>query len=255
MSKVVGLDWAAKGWFGVILRDDGRWDTDLFPTIWSVWKRHSDADRILIDVPIGLPAEGRRICDVQAKQLLGPRGRSVFYTPTRAAVYEQNLETAKEMNESQAGFSIQNQAWSIVPRIREVDEFLDMNQTARDRLAETHPEVCFYGLNNQTPVDEQKTTASGVARRRELLAEEYPEAGSIIERCRDRYTIPRYAPMVRDVADIVDALAAAVTARRGPDGWRTVPRAPATDDRGLPMQIHYPGRTQQTRLSALNDHG
>ena len=45
MAKYVGLDWASKGWFGVILRDDGGWETDLFPSIWSVWKYHSDAAR------------------------------------------------------------------------------------------------------------------------------------------------------------------------------------------------------------------
>lgn len=71
MKKYIGVDWASKGWLGVILRDDGAWDTDHFPTIWSLWKSHSDASRIFIDIPIGLPADTKRACDVEAKQKLG----------------------------------------------------------------------------------------------------------------------------------------------------------------------------------------
>jgi hypothetical protein len=74
MGKHIGADWASKGWFGVILRDDEAWETDHFPTIWSLWKRHSDASRIFIDIPIGLPADSKRTCDVEARQKLEGQG-------------------------------------------------------------------------------------------------------------------------------------------------------------------------------------
>jgi len=164
MIKYVGVDWASKGWFGVILRDDGTWETDHFPTIWSLWKRHSDASQIFIDIPIGLPADSKRVCDTQARQQLKARGRSVFYTPIRDAVYQRNLNDAKQLNEK-AGYSIQNQAWGIVPRIREVDEFLDMNPGARDRLSETHPELCFHSLNGRETIP-PKNTEDGLPRRK-----------------------------------------------------------------------------------------
>lgn len=99
MAKYVGLDWASKGWFGVILEDGGEWETDQFPTIWSLWKYHSDTSRIFIDIPIGLPSEEKRTCDVKAKEMLGNQHSSVFYTPIREAVYQQNLDEAKEKNE------------------------------------------------------------------------------------------------------------------------------------------------------------
>jgi predicted RNase H-like nuclease len=253
MAKYVGLDWAGRGWFAVILEEDDGWETALFPTIWSCWKYHSDADRILVDVPIGLPTDARRACDVEAKAKLGRRGRSVFYAPVREAVYEDTLADAKATNEAAADFSVQNQAWSIVPRIREVDEFLDVYPGARDRLVETHPELCFYALNGRTPVPEPKTTAGGVERRTALLADEHPAAAPIIKEAGQRYTSPRYAPSVRGVDDVIDALVAAITARRMPEATLTVPDAPPTDARGLPIRIVYPADTEQTRLSTLGE--
>jgi len=68
MSKYIGGDWASKGWFGAILRENGEYDTDFVPSIWSLWKYHSDATRIFIDIPIGLPSNSRRTCDVEAKE-------------------------------------------------------------------------------------------------------------------------------------------------------------------------------------------
>ncbi len=250
MSKYVGLDWASKGWFGVIL-EDGDWETDLFPSIWSLWKYHSDAERICIDIPIGLPSDGTRACDRRAKGKLGARQGSVFYTPVRDAVYEGNLDEAKRINEAEGGFSIQNQTWSIVPRIREVDEFLDMYPSARDRLYETHPELCFYGLNGGTPLGESKRTESGIVRRKELLSEEYTDADALYEASVGRYTEPSYAPLLGGADDILDALAAAVTARRSEAKWTTLPEAPPTDRRGLPMRIVYPSDMEQTQLSTL----
>lgn len=250
MVKHIGVDWAGKGWVGVILRDGG-WDADLFPSLWSVWKYHSDAARILVDMPIGLPdvRGGRRACDVQAKEILGRRHRSVFYAPIREAVYETNLDAAKAVNE-EAGYSIQNQAWGIVPRIREVDEFLDMNPSAQDRLRETHPEVCFRALKGE-PLRHVKSTAEGVAERRAIVADELAGAGDIVDAIAATMTRPVYAPMVSGVADILDALVAAVTAQRDASGVATLPAVPPTDERGLAMEIVYPSSTVQTRLSAL----
>lgn len=258
MVKHIGLDWASKGWFGVILHDDGEWTADLFPSILSLWKYHSDAARILVDVPIGLPTAGKRGCDVEAKEKLQRHQHSVFYTPIREAVYRRNLLEAKELQrERDVGFSIQNQAWSIVPRIREVDEFLDEHPGARDRLLETHPEVCFWALNGGTPLEGTKRTGPGIERRKQLLWEEYPDARVIFEESVDRYTSPDYAPMVGGVDDILDALVAAVTARRPDSELSRLPAddVPPTDERGLPMQIVYPDTTEQTRLTSLESRG
>jgi len=253
MAKYIGLVPASKGWFGIVLGDDDTWEADLFPSVWSLWKYHSDAARVLVGAPVGLPADARRSCDVATKGKLGRHHHRAFYAPTRAAVYRGNLEAAKETNESAAGYSIRNQVWSLVPRIREVDEFLDENPGARDRIGETHPELCFYALNGRDAVAAPATTAEGVRRRTALLADEHPDATAIHETCRDRYTSPPYASFLRGEGTIVDALAAAVTARRDPDELSRLPERsdPPRDERGLPMQMVYPSDIAQTRLSRL----
>jgi len=251
MAKYIGVDRASKGWLGVVLRDNGTWETDHFPTIWSLWKGHSDASRIFIDIPIGLPASSKRACDVEARQKLGRQGRSIFYTPVREAVYEQNLDEAKNLN-GQAGYSIQNQAWNIVPRIREVDEFLDMNPGARDRLYETHPELCFYSLNGHETMPPKKTE-EGILRRKAVVRDAHPEAPVIYEKACKQYLTPKYASFLSGQDDVLDALVAAVTAHRTRDELTQLPREdnPPRDERGLPMQMVYPSDVNQTRLTTI----
>ncbi len=248
MATFIGADWAGRGWLTVVLEDDNSWEADLYPTVWSLWKAHSDADRILIDVPIGLPRpeDGPRAADRTAKQRLGPRQSSVFYTPSRAAVYETNIETAKRIH-ANASYSIQNQAWGIVGRIREVDEFLDRYPVATDRLFETHPEVCFRELDG-SPLEHPKHTDAGVDERLGILTDEPAPVRAIYDELREEFTTPSYAPLVSNRHDLLDALVAAITARRPADSLGTLPEAPPTDARGLPMRIVYPSTTVQATL-------
>lgn len=250
MATYVGADWAQHGWFAVVFDDAGNWWADLYPSILSLWKYHSDATRVLITVPIGLPAieTGRRRCDVRAKEVLGERHSSVFYAPVRDAVYEANLERARAVNEH-AGFSIQNQAWSFVPRIREVDEFLDRYPSATDRLRETHPEVCFRMLHGETLPS--KHTEVGIDERIAALADVDPAAVEIYEELVEMYMTPAYAPTVGRRHDLLDALVAALTARRDAAKLATLPPSSPTDQRGLPMEIVYPSPAVQTTLPGI----
>ena len=249
MAPHVGVDWAGKGWFGAARRSDGTWYCDLYPTIWNVWKAHPDAECILVDVPIGLPSidHGRRRCGERAKHLLGEQHQRVFYAPVRDAVYETNLTAAKKLNEA-AGYSIQNQCWSVVPRIREIDEFLDDQPGARDRLRETHPEVCYRSLNGRS-LETDPTSEAGRKRRRELLVESEPSLEPAIIAAIDAFTEPRFAPLVGDPRHVLDAFVAAWTAARDPAMRSTLPEAPPTDDRGLPMEIVYPSDAHQLTLT------
>ena len=250
MRKYLGVSWASKGWLGVVLRADGGDTTELFPSMWNLWQAHSDADRVCIDIPAGLPADGPRACDTEAKQLLQPVSRRVLYTPTRAAVAKRTLTEAKALNE-ESGYSIQNRAWSIVPRIREVDTFLQATPAAQDVVVETHPELCFFGLADRTPVTDSKRTSAGIERRLQLLADEDIGAKRLYDDATE-FLQPAYAPLIGGPADIVDALAAAVTAQRDVDRCETLPSGThERDECGLPMQMVYPDDIKQTTLSAV----
>jgi predicted RNase H-like nuclease len=248
MTKHIGAHAVSNGWLAVVFAD-GDWRTEFYPSIWSLWKYHSDATRILVDVPIGLPSDNRRRCDVAATRRLGPQGRRVFYAPIREAVDRRNLDTAKQVNE-RAGYSIQNPVWHRVPRIREVDEFLDANPGARDRLFETRPALCFYGLNGQEPVVAPRHSERGRARRTALLADEHPDAMAIYDDCRDRYLTPAYGSFLHTGGDVLDGLVVALTARRSASDLSRLPPGdgPPRDERGLPMQMLYPSDVNQMQL-------
>lgn len=252
MATVVGGVWAGRGWFGAAVDDDERWTCDLYPCLWSLWNAYRDAELILIDMPIGLPSvDGdRRECDRLAKQLLGDRHPGVYYAPVRDAIYEHSLPAAKRVNE-QAGYSIQNQTWSLVPRIREVDEFLDVQPGARDRVRETRAEVCYHTFAD-AQLETAPTDADGIAERRSVLAAVAPEAMATLDVAIETFTTPRYAPTVSDAGAIQDAFVAALTARRSPDRTSTLPLAPPTDERDLVMAIVHPATDRQTTLAALD---
>lgn len=251
MAESVGLHWGGKGWVGAAI-DNGSWSVDHYPTISSAWMSHNTAHCILVTVPIGLPApaDGRRRCDEAAKELLGPRHSSVAYAPVRDAVYEISIIEAKAVNEA-ADFGIQNQTWSSIPRIREVDEFLGIHDNARKTFHETHPEVCFHALAGGD-ISHPPSTPAGLDERQRILENAAPDCIDPALAALESLTTPRYAPLVTEPIDVLDAFVAAITARRYPD-VPTLPMAPPTDERGLPMEIIYPGDAKQLTLGDLGD--
>lgn len=239
MGTYVGADWASNGWVAAEL-DDEVLSVGFYPTIWNLWHdRGADADWILVDVPIGLAKDGRRACDRGAKALLGDRRSSVFWTPIRNAVYEDNVEDAKAVQTDAMDHSISNQAWAIVPRIREVDTFLRETATARELVRESHPEVCFWALNDGEPVGAKSDDDGLDARQRVLAATELLDRGDCKEAI-ETLAAPSYARFAA-ADDVLDAMVLAVTATHVANGTSsTVPDTPPTDEEGLPMEIVYP---------------
>lgn len=84
-QTVAGVDACPAGWLVTAISPDGA-EIDVFEEFEALAEAYSDADRVLVDIPIGLEAEARRRCDVDAKEALGSRGLSVFYAPCEAAV-------------------------------------------------------------------------------------------------------------------------------------------------------------------------
>lgn len=233
----IGVDGCKKGWFYVSLDDRDNWEIDVTPSIQHLIDRFQEARLILVDIPIGLREKGKleRLCDKEARKVLGPkRGRSVFPVPCRTAVYASSYEKASRVNKERTGRGLSKQSWGISPKIREVDRLLRNSKAARTLVREVHPEVCFWGLNGGISMTYSKKTPEGFDERLGLLRKIYGRSKELFE---EAWLMHGGWDVIRD--DILDALAAAVTARFGFDVLKTLPEAPEKDARDLPMEMVY----------------
>ncbi|MDH4209438.1 MAG: DUF429 domain-containing protein, partial [Anaerolineae bacterium] len=126
------------------------------------------------------------------------------------------------------------QSWAISPKIREVDLLLRTSEAARGLVREVHPEVCFWGLDGERSMTHPKRTPEGFAERLEVIRKVYGECDECVKEALRKHEGRGAA---RD--DILDALAAAVTARFGLNALKTLPEAPERDEEGLPMEMVY----------------
>jgi predicted RNase H-like nuclease len=178
------------------------------------------ADVVGVDMPIGLPDQGRRAADLAAKSLLGPAHPRVFLTPPRGVLAAGSYDEAARLHRMLTdGLGISMQTWNIVARIREVDRVAD-----DPRLVEVHPELSFAVLGGAGALPSKKTAAGRAARLTVLGGWLTGLDG------------------VPGGDDGIDALACAWSAMRWYAGTaRTLPELPAggvdRDARGRPMRI------------------
>jgi predicted RNase H-like nuclease len=232
----VGADVAAGSWVAVAFGVDGFEDAAVFPEIGDLWARYGEAaERILLDVPIGLVEEGNaeRACDRLARSVLGPRRASVFTPPVREATRKRRYPAAKRVTERKTDGSLTKQAFAISDDIAAVDELLQELPEAREVVAESHPEVCFRAFAGE-PLDHSKRVAGGYAERMRILAEFDRDAPPVVQSVAE-------AAGDADVGvdDVIDAVALGYTARPGPGDLRTLPPDPPSDATGLPMRMVY----------------
>ena len=99
-----------------VAEEAGRLEYRLFGAMSDVLAAHPDAERILVDIPIGLPSKQCpvRPCGLLARKLLGaPRASSVFSPPSRAACRAASVAEARRINLSEVERSLSEQAWVI----------------------------------------------------------------------------------------------------------------------------------------------
>jgi len=237
MACFVGIDGCRAGWFTVSLFDDQSWELRVFSNIEEIWDSLSHAKLLLIDIPIGIRAEGpeERICDVVARQLLGqPRASSVFPPPARPALDYETREEASEVNHSLTGRRIGVQTWGIVPKIREMDQFHRTTTEAKEKVREIHPEVLFWALNDRVKMSHNKKRLEGFVERLQVLRRHFPQCDELLMEALSRFSREQVG---KD--DILDALAAAVTGLCGHDRLVTIPEEPERDAHGLSMEMVY----------------
>lgn len=231
----VGIDGCAGGWLSIALGKGGGWQVAIDRSFREVWDRWEGAESVLVDIPIGLPDEGaERDCDKVARKVIGARRSSVFPVPCREALAASSYTAASELNHTRTGRRLSKQTWAILDKIREVDQLLSVERAARSVVREIHPEVLFWALNGGEPMAHPKRTPAGQQERIGVLARHYLQTAEVVEYAKRVFNRTLLA---RD--DVLDSLAAAVTAWLGRDGASTLPADPSYDSAGLPMEMVY----------------
>lgn len=232
MTTYLGVDACSGGWFATIMADDGI-DTEYYHTFDALWATHAGADRVLVDIPIGLPDEGTRACDTEARTFLGCRGCTVFDTLCRPILVVADYDEANAIYRELTGKGLSQQTWHLREKIEQVDAVVRQDERAETVLRESHPELCFYALNDRNPVAYSKGSERGREKRMALLESELIGTEGVYEDSMDRFLRKHVG---RD--DILDACALAVTARNG-----SLTHIPEESDEAAPwMRIYYPDR-------------
>ena len=158
------------------------------------------------------------------------RAVSVFSAPVRPVLKASNYKEACEFSCASAdnGGAISRQTWAIVPKIKEVDDLLQVRPALREIFHEVHPEVCFRELADR-PMDYSKKKREGQDERRRALHQSFHYLDEILTRGHKVGLAP---------ADILDAAVACWSALRLADGKGRSLIEPIPRDRaGLPMTI------------------
>lgn len=237
-SRYLGVDGCKAGWFFVSIGPDENAEFGIFENIENLFDTYSDASRILIDIPIGLPFEAIkfRACDIEAREALKPkRHNSVFSPPCREALAAETYAEACRINTNVVGRKLSLQAYHVSQKIREVDDLLSNTPKARKIVRESHPEICFWALAGFKPMEHYKKKPDGLSERLKLLKQHFPKSSAIYKAALDRYLRKEVG---RD--DILDALAIAIIASLMDDRHETaLPQNTEKDTLGLPMEMVY----------------
>ena len=228
-ERVLGVDACRAGWVGIAL-SSGDPRPYAAPTIRELTEQ-ATADGplgvVAIDIPVGLADSGRRRSDQLARAALGRRWPSLFMTPVREAVQAGDFPAALAASRRLAGEGISRQAFALGAKILDVDGWIRGAAPPSARVVEAHPELSFAELAG-APLAARKSTWAGAERRRALLA----QAGIILAGDLGP------AGELAGVDDVLDAAAAAWTARRVSQGTaRCLPDPPETFSDGLPSAI------------------
>jgi SagB-type dehydrogenase family enzyme len=255
--QVAGVDGCKAGWFVAIASVTMENETNtscefslknvfVANAFTEVFSKTSDCKLVCVDIPIGLSdGDKPRECDGAARELLrGRRASSVFPSPIRPCLSAVDYETASKISFEYTGKKLNKQTFALMKKIREVDDL--MTPELQNRVREIHPEVLFWALNGQKPIELNKKTVIGQAQRHSLLQVIFTDIDSILVRA----PISGYA-----MDDALDAIVAAWTAGQAVIGKaKTLPEKPPLDSKGLRMEMLYPACYNQW-LNIENNSG
>jgi predicted RNase H-like nuclease len=246
--QVAGVDGCKAGWFVAVVSvleiDTIREKTCVYYVLQKFWVAHNfneilpkikRFELVCVDIPIGLSDGNKpRECDLAARKILrGKRANSVFPAPIRQCLRFKDYETASKISFERSGKKLNRQSFGLLDKIRQVDD--SMTPALKWRVREIHPEISFWALNNQEPMQHSKKRLIGRKERMGLLAPMFSGLEKIVTKARK--------PKAVEPDDILDALVAAWTAGQTVIGKaETLPKNPEFDSKGLRMEILGPAK-------------
>ncbi len=220
MPAVLGVDGCPGGWVGALV--DGpmlTWHSGPFAALLAL-----PAQVVAVDIPIGLPAGGkRRRADLEARTVLGAQRSSVFLTPPRVVLDAPTQAEATLLSRAAGSVGVSIQTFYLLGKLAEVDALLRADPAAAGRTVEAHPEVSLRRLGGR--VLPPKRTLEGGRARLDVLRTWLPDL-----------ELPARLPGRAQPDDCLDAVACAWTAARWLRGEADV-LGDEVDALGVPMRI------------------
>ncbi|WP_435320139.1 DUF429 domain-containing protein [Haloarchaeobius sp. TZWSO28] len=239
--QFVGVDGSPDGWVAVRYSEAGFEDVRRYDAIRKLWEANTDAETILVDIPIGLAKDAAaREPEQEARNVLTGRTSSVFNVPIRSVLDEEDYHEANRKQKAAIDKGLMQQTHNITPRIREVDALLldDDSGATQETLRESHPEVCFWAFHGE-PMQYSKTGQPAAA---------FWERVAVLESIDDDFTdnlaeagktITEWETPELSNDDLLDAFVLALTAREGFGDYQTLPEEPVEDEKELSMEMVY----------------
>jgi len=235
MFDFIGIDGCRYGWF-VVKTNQQDWKIELIKNINDLKIEDNITKQIIIDIPIGLPNRDlkARECDIIARKLLGKRASSIFSAPIREILDAENYKTACSINKEFTGKKISLQTWNLIPKIKEIDNFLMKNKRYITVFNESHPELVFWFLNGKKDLINNKKSNDGILERLNILSKYDSRVFEIYNLALRKY-------LRKDVKkdDIIDAIALALSAYLSNNNLNGIPIKPEKDNFEIEMKIVY----------------
>lgn len=224
---LAGVDACKAGWvMGAANGDLGDLRFAVARTASELFQMLEAVEHAAIDIPIGLPIDKARACDLQARALLGKQGSKVFPAPSRRCLSAEDFVSCCELNRAALSVGLSKQSHALLPKIREID--LEMTPRHQQRIREAHPEVTFMTVAGRPLSYSKRTVAGNIERLRILQTQGLAWSDSVLE---------SLSQLDAGLDDVLDAAACLVTARRIAVGASERLGDAAPDERGLRMEI------------------
>lgn len=234
-SISIGVDGCKGGWIAAIFQQ-GKLTVNKYSSFHGIVEDYPEFDEFLVDMVIGLPGSEKDIRpDTYARRIIRERTSTIFPAPCRQAVYALTVGDAYNENERVLGKKFTPLTVGILPKMQELDVFLQDKPQYKNIIRESHPEVCFARLAGRTVLT-KKSEMDGMAERVKILLHYIPDLN-----------LSKIAVLAKSLKcnadDIVDAICLAVTANLATQGdIETIPESPMRDETGLYMQMIIPKR-------------